>query len=67
MAVCQAIQAGKAIYCEKPTANTLAGALALYREAVCQAYRNRMHDLRHYTGQRTDIQPQDARSYFEPE
>jgi predicted dehydrogenase len=32
-AVRQAIAAGKAIYCEKPTAETLAGALALYREA----------------------------------
>lgn len=32
-AVRQAITAGKVIYCEKPSAETLSGALALYREA----------------------------------
>ncbi|MDX1521525.1 MAG: Gfo/Idh/MocA family oxidoreductase, partial [Anaerolineae bacterium] len=39
-AVRQAIAANKAIYCEKPSADTLAGALALYREATAAGVKN---------------------------
>ena len=39
-AVRKAIAAGKAVYCEKPTANTLADALVLYREARSAGLKN---------------------------
>jgi predicted dehydrogenase len=39
-AVRAAIAAGKAVYCEKPTANTLSEALALYRQARAAGVKN---------------------------
>jgi len=39
-AVRKAIAAGKAIYCEKPTADSLADALAIYKEATAAGVKN---------------------------